>query len=81
MIQSTATGEVRWAFTVKEVAALIGFTEKQTRRLVETGRLKAVHVSERRIVITRHELCRFLQIPQDEADEPRQPLSLVRHQH
>ena len=71
----------RLAFDLKELGEMIGESEDVVRNLVKSGRLKVIAISERRRKVTRHELCRFLQIPEPEAAETRQPLSLVRHQH
>ena len=65
----------RLAYDLKEVGEMIGESERVVRNLVATGRLQVIAISERRRKVTRHELCRFLDIPEpgeiiETANEP-----------
>lgn len=71
----------RWCYNVKEVAAILGDSEDCVRRLINSGRLKAVRTSPQRLKITKYDLQRFLELPIEPAPEPaveaERPLRMV----
>ena len=52
--------EVPLTLTVDDVAAILGVSRSSAYRLVDRKQIRAVRISERKIVVSRDELRRFL---------------------
>lgn len=64
-IEDKEAHEMKVALSMKEVAQALGIAEHTVRRLVRTGELPAIRISERRIIIPAEALNNWLSAKAD----------------